>query len=54
MNKEKKSNMLTDITRLQLSQTPDIFKSASALFVKKYENDEDERVVTVIRTFKSE
>ena len=36
---QKKSNMLKDITRLQLSKTPDILKSASALFVKKYEND---------------
>ena len=44
----------TDVYQLQLSQSPEIFKAASGLFVSKYLSDEDERVVTFIEDFSKE
>jgi hypothetical protein len=51
---DKKKNLLADVYQLQLSQSPDIFKNASKLFVEKYLSDDDERVRTFIVDFSKE
>jgi hypothetical protein len=53
-DEKKKAELLSDVYLLQLSQTPDIFKAASALFVEKYLADDDERVVSFIEDFSKE
>ena len=38
---KKKSALLASLYKLQISQTPDIFKAASDLFVSNFLQDED-------------
>ena len=49
-----KSFILAGIYKLQVCQTPKIFKAASALFILLCEADEDHEVVNFIKDFKAE
>ena len=51
-NLEKKADILVGIYELQVCQTPEIFKAASALFIELWGDDEDEAVKIFIKYFK--
>jgi hypothetical protein len=53
-DKDKKVFLLSSIYKLQVCQTPEIFKCASALFVEQCLDDEDHEVVDFITGFKEE
>ena len=51
-DESKRSTIIQSIICLQLSQTPDIFKAASKLFLNEFECDMDEDVTIFIKYFK--
>ena len=53
-DQDKKVFLLSSIYKLQVCQTPEIFKCASALFVEQCLDDEDHEVVDFITGFKEE
>ncbi len=43
-DKDKKSDLIQGIVTLQLAQTPDIFRSASKLFIDEWFKDADDDI----------
>jgi hypothetical protein len=53
-DKDKRSDLIQGIVTLQLAQTPDIFRSASKLFIDEWSKDADDDIQVFIQYFKSE
>jgi hypothetical protein len=53
-DKDKRSDLIQGIVTLQLAQTPDIFRSASKLFIDEWSKDADYDIQVFIQYFKSE
>ena len=53
-NKAKKQFLLPGLCKLQICQSPEIFKYAAALFILECLDDDDEQVVDFIHHFKLE
>jgi hypothetical protein len=44
LDKDKRSDLIQGIVTLQLAQTPDIFRSASKLFIDEWSKDADDDI----------
>ena len=48
-DKDKRSDLIQGIVTLQLAQTPDIFRSASKLFIDEWSKDADDDIQVFIQ-----
>jgi hypothetical protein len=53
-DKDKRSDLIQGFVTLKLAQTPDIFRSASKLFIDEWSKDADDDIQVFIQYFKSE